>query len=419
VRALIVVAIALLAGALGAAPAAARSPALVLDYDSGEVVLAQDADQPWFPASLTKLMTVYLAFEALTRAEIAPDDRITVSEHAAAQTGTRLGLTKGATLTVLDAIHAAVLRSANDAAVALAEHIAANETAFAERMTKKAHALGMTSTVFRNATGLPDAQQWTTASDMARLASALIRDFADRYALFALPEMTWQGKRLHNINGLLTNFPGADGLKTGFTCGAGYNIVASAHQDGRRLIAVLLGATSLDARRGEITRLLQVGFSGKIPKEYTTPAPPPAAPRNGRASLVRAANAAEVEPGAPAIKIKSVFPTCDAETQRAGALAAVAAMPLRGWALTVGNAHQERDAKALLEAVRKALGGDLRGGRPMIVQRHVGSLPPYRALVVGFDETRAIATCLKLRRLDVHCIVLNPEQLAAPHALWN
>ncbi|MEJ0069105.1 MAG: hypothetical protein WDO24_10650 [Pseudomonadota bacterium] len=285
----------------------------------------------------------------------------------------------------------------------LAERIGDSEAGFAERMTERARGLGMTATVFRNATGLPDPGQWTTAADMATLAHALIHDFADRYAIFSTRSMTWQGRHLPNINGLLGSFPGADGLKTGFTCGAGYNIVASATSDGRRIIAVLLGATSLDARRGEITHLLQAGFSGKLPKDLKLAA------ASGAAALA----AADAHPPA----IKPVLPSgCDAETVR---LAVAPPNPLQGWALTVGNTHLERDARALLDAAKTALGGDLRGGRALIVQRHVGALPPFRALVVGYDETRAIATCLKLRRQDVHCIVLNPEQLHSPNAIWN
>lgn len=385
---------------LAAHPAVARSPAIVLDFETGRELLAIDAEQPWYPASLAKLMTVYLTFEALAAGRLQPHETLVASEHAAQQTGTRLGLAKGTTLSVSEALLATVTRSANDAAVVLAERIAGSEAVFAQTMTERAHGLGMAATMFRNATGLPDPQQRTTAADMAALARALIRDFADRYALFGTRTMTWQGRQLPNINGLLGSFPGADGLKTGFTCGAGYNIVASAESGGRRIIAVVLGATSLDARRGEVTRLLQAGFTGKTPKDVALAeaAPQPAS--------------AEGQPPA----IKPVLPSgCDGETVRTAGLA----NPLQGWALTVGNAHQERDARALLEAAKTALGGDLRGGRPLVVQRNVGALPPYRALITGYDEARAIATCMMLRRREAHCIVLNPEQLASPHAIWN
>jgi D-alanyl-D-alanine carboxypeptidase len=383
-------------------PAAAHSPALVLDYGTNRVVLAIDAQQPWFPASLTKLMTVYLTFEALADGRLDPSAKLVASEHAAQQTGTRLGLVKGTTLTASEAILATVTRSANDAAVVLAEQIAGGEAAFAQRMTERAHSLGMTATMFRNATGLPDPLQWTTAADMAALARALIRDFGDRYSLFATREMIWQGHHLPNINGLLGSFPGADGLKTGFTCGAGYNIVASAESDGRRMIAVVLGATSPDARRSEVTRLLHAGFTGKLPKDLT-------AAETARQPVLAVAQ------GQPP-SIKPVLPSgCDGETARAAALA----NPLQGWALSVGNAHQERDARAMLDAAKKTLQGDLRGGRPLVVQRDVGALPPYRALIVGYDETRAIATCMALRHRNAHCIVINPEQLASAHAIWN
>jgi len=377
----------------------------VLDYDGGPLLLAADADQPWYPASLTKLMTVYLAFEALESKDLAPDETLTASEYAADQTGTRLGLTKGATLSVQEAIEATVLRSANDAAVVLAERMGGSEAAFAQQMTERARTLGMTATVFRNATGLPDPQQTTTAADMAVLARALIHDFPDRYALFGTRTMSWHGRRLPNINGLLASFAGADGLKTGFTCGSGYNIIASAQQDGRRLIAVLLGAPSLDVRHAEITRLLEAGFAGTVPKEYA-----PSLKADGRVPVRLAAS------------IKPVLPAgcSSASLTAAGLTAGLGASPLQGWALTVGNAHQERDAKTLLDTARAALGGNLDGGRPLIVQRYVGALPPYRALVVGYhDEDTAIATCMRLRRADVHCIVLSPEQLAARHAIWN
>jgi D-alanyl-D-alanine carboxypeptidase len=383
-------------------PAVAHSPAVVLDFDTDRVVLAIDAQQPWYPASLTKLMTLYLTFEALADGHLDPNAKLVASEHAAQQTGTRLGLAKGTTLTATEAILATITRSANDAAVALAEQIAGSEAGFAQRMTERAQGLGMTATIFHNATGLPDPLQWTTAADMAILARALIRDFADRYSLFATREIIWQGRHLPNINGLLGSFPGADGLKTGFTCGAGYNIVASAESDGRRMIAVVLGATSPDARRSEVTRLLHVGFTGKLPKDLTA------------AETARVPVSALVDGRPPTIK--PVLPSgCDGETVRAAA----AVNPLQGWALSVGNAHQENDARAMLEAAKKTLRGDLRGGRPLVVQRNVGALPPYRALIVGYDETRAIATCMALRHRNAHCIVINPEQLASAHAIWN
>ena len=384
-----------------ASGAAARSPAVVLDYDGGPLLLAADAEQPWYPASLTKLMTIYLAFEALESNELRPDENLTVSEHAAAQTGTRLGLAKGASLTAREAIEATVLRSANDAAVVLAERIAGSEPDFAEQMTERARTLGMTTTVFRNATGLPDPQQLTTAADMAVLARALIHDFPERYTLFGTRTMAWHGRQLSNINGLLASFAGADGLKTGFTCGSGYNIVASAEHDGRRLIAVLLGATSLDARHAEITRLLEAGFSGTVPTEYAT-----LAKTGGRGSLTLAATVRPVLPAG-----------CDPASAMTAALGVPA---LQGWALTVGNAHLERDAKTMLDTARAAVGGDVSGGRPVIVKRYVGALPPYRALFIGYQtEEKAIATCMRLRRADVHCIVISPEQLASRHAIWN
>ena len=241
--------------------AAADYAAIVVDADSGAVLESVAATVRWYPASLTKVMTVYLAFEAIGAGRLALDEELTVSAHAAAQPATELGLGAGQKITVKDTILAIILQSANDAAVTMAERIGGSEAAFAERMTDKAKELGMSRTVFRNASGLPDPDQVTTARDMAMLARALLENYPQYYHFFSTTSFSFGGQTFGTINGILSRYEGADGIKTGFTCGSGYNLVASAKRNGRRLIGVLLGSHTNFERHSEMGRLLDVGFA--------------------------------------------------------------------------------------------------------------------------------------------------------------
>src|SRR5262245_36577925 len=252
----------------GAQPASAAADyaAIVVDAESGTVIDAHAATARWYPASLTKVMTVYLAFEAIEAGTLGLDEKLPVSEDAAAQPATELGLGAGETITVNDAILAIILQSANDAAVVLAERIGGSEDQFAVLMTAKAKELGMRRTVFRNATGLPDPEQVTTARDMAVLAAALLHNYPQYYHFFSTTSFTYGGQTFGTINSILTRYEGADGIKTGFTCGSGYNLVASAQRDGRRLIGVLLGSHSSFERSIEMDRLLDVGFAADLAK---------------------------------------------------------------------------------------------------------------------------------------------------------
>ncbi len=215
----------------------------------------------WRPASLTKLMTLYITFQELAAGHLKLDERLTVSGYAAAMPPSRLGLAKGETTTVEEAILATITRSANDAVVVLAERIGGDETTFAQRMTATARTIGMTGSVFRNASGLPDPEQTTTAHDMAVLALSLIRDFPQFYSFFSAHGVSHRGGYLPTINAILNLYPGADGLKTGFTCGSGYNLVASAERNGRRVIGVVLGGLTSDQRYRQMTDLLDAGFA--------------------------------------------------------------------------------------------------------------------------------------------------------------
>jgi D-alanyl-D-alanine carboxypeptidase len=237
-----------------------RFSAIVIDMETDEVLFSDEPDERRFPASLTKMMTLYLLFEALDRGEVSLTTRLTVSRNASRQPASRLGLRRGETITVEQAIEALAVRSANDVATVVAEHLGGTESNFAARMSNRAQELGMTNTRFANASGLPDDRHRTTARDMAVLSEALIVNFPHFYHYFSTPDMTWRGRTGRNHNRLLGTVPGVDGLKTGYTRASRYNLASSAQRNGRRIVAVVLGGESSAARNAEMEYLLEMGF---------------------------------------------------------------------------------------------------------------------------------------------------------------
>ncbi len=240
----------------------ARHAEILIDAENGNVLHEMDATQSWFPASLTKMMTLYLTFEALNDGEIHLNDRMFASAHAAHQPQSRLGLHHGQNITVEEAILAVITRSANDATVVLAEQLAVTEDNFAIRMTAKAHSLGMYNSYFMNATGLPNDWQVTTAHDMALLALKLYHNFPEYYHYFGEHSFTFKGREMFGINRFTATYDGAEGMKTGFTCNSGYNLVSSAYQNGRRLIGVVLGGKSSNERYNFMINQMDKGFAG-------------------------------------------------------------------------------------------------------------------------------------------------------------
>jgi D-alanyl-D-alanine carboxypeptidase len=241
------------------APASA-GPALLFDAADGRVLYAEDLDNQWHPASLTKIMTAYVTFEAIKEGKLTLATKISCSELANSQGPTKVGLPVGAEMTVETALQALIVKSANDVAVMLAEAIAGSHDAFVDRMNATAAKLGMTRTKFANANGLPDALQVTTARDLAKLATAVVRNFPEHAQLWSMLDVRIGKRHLHTHNGLLTNYEGADGLKTGFICDSGFNVVASATRDGRKLIAVVLGEATGHERTVRAASLLEHGF---------------------------------------------------------------------------------------------------------------------------------------------------------------
>ncbi len=301
---------ALLLGAIGlsimAAPAAeaqigsARYSSIVVEQATGRVMEQANADALRYPASLTKLMTLYMTFEALRDHRVTLTQTVPVSAHAASMEPTKLGLLPGSRFTVGDAILGIVTKSANDAACALGELLGGDEDRFSQMMTQRARALGMTQTTFRNASGLPDRQQTTTARDLALLAHRLISDFPDDYHYFSEPVFYFHGHAIPNHDRMLVDYAGADGLKTGYTLASGHNLVTSAQRGGVRLIGVVLGAQSNPERDAHMASLLDSGF-----EQLGVPVTPHASHFH-LPSLMASAEAATVHAGVRVVRVASV-----------------------------------------------------------------------------------------------------------------
>src|SRR5689334_1481580 len=311
-----------------------RYSSIVVDATTGNVLEAANADAPRHPASLAKLMTLYMVFEALRDRRITMEEMVPVSPHAASMEPSKLGLVPGTRLTVEEAILGLVTKSANDAAAALGELLGGSEDRFAQMMTLRARALGMNRTTFTNASGLPDPDQWTSARDLATLGRRLISDFPGYYPYFGTRSFTFRRRVIFNHDRMLESYPGADGMKTGYTVASGHNLVTSAVHGGVRLVGVVLGAASNPERDAHMAVLLDQGFEElDVPPERRTMVA-------GRLpSLVSTAHAATL----------TLQPT---RPRGAG---------MASWAIQVGSFSTERAARdAAASARRSTDGGDAR-----------------------------------------------------------
>jgi len=375
-----------------AVPVQARTyAAIVVDEKSGNVLHAVNPDHRVYPASLAKMMTLYLVFEALASKKLTLDQQLTVSERAARRPPSKLRLKPGRTISVQDAIAALITKSANDVATVVAEALAGTEERFAEFMTLRARQLGMSRTTFRNASGLPNRKQQSTARDIARLVMALRRDFPDRYHLFSMADFQYRGRTFRNHNKLLQRYRGTDGVKTGYVNDSGYNIAVSAERDGHRLVAVVFGGKSRAKRDGRTVTLLNRAFaaiqSGDSPPHQVAGIAP------WRAAAVSSApRPVAIAPIAPSDPDDGA----DAED----------------FSIQVGAF--ERFAPAHLAANRAArLAPALAGARITVVPFVSGSSKLFRAQLTGLSEARADEACETLRRKKMNCLVLPTEDATA------
>lgn len=390
-----------------------RYAAVVVDAESGEVLFSRRADSLRYPASITKVMTLYLTFEALSTGRLSPEDPVVISAKAAAQSPTKLGLPAGASLTVSQAMQALAIKSANDVAVALAEKLGeGSERRFAAMMTLRARELGMVNTHFVNASGLPDIRQVTTARDLAILSRAVLRDFPQYYPLFSQQSFTFQGRQMNNHNGLLWRMPGADGLKTGFTSASGYNLAVSAVRGNRRLIAVVLGGPSNARRNAKAENLLLTGFE--------------LAARRDRGERVQFAQASFESEPAPVTLMAQARPEVDALAPDRVVLTSApaprnlsdfeivdpastglrqAARPEAGrWSVQVGAFKSQDLARRQAALVRKLAPAHFSAGGK--AERAGAS---WRTRFSGYSESSARAACKALKSRGQPCMVLPPQ----------
>ncbi|MBO6716630.1 MAG: D-alanyl-D-alanine carboxypeptidase [Rhizobiaceae bacterium] len=411
--------------------------AMVIDAKTGRVLFARNADAPRYPASLTKMMTLYMVFEALANGHISKSSRITISRNAAAEQPSKLGLEPGSTITVENAILALVTKSANDVATAVGEFLGGSESGFARAMTQKAHALGMRSTTFRNAHGLPNSAQRTTARDMATLGLALREHFPQYYGYFSTRSFSYAGRNYGNHNRLLGRVRGMDGIKTGYTRASGFNLVSSVESDGRSIVAVVMGGRTAASRNEHMAEIISaymprasrrggggvvvarnaiaptrpaVASAGAIILPSVNPPTPDARPVHSIARDESTQTTTEVEVAyAPA---PQPFPAArhstaaqEAEEIAQGDIDMVETSSIPdGWVVQVASLTSEAEARAFLENTSSRAGGILSGAVPFTQQFTKDGTLYWRARYGGFSSKNAAwDACGRLKGRDIAC----------------
>jgi D-alanyl-D-alanine carboxypeptidase len=413
------------------AEATGRHAVLVIDANTGRVLYERSADELRIPASLVKLMTLYVIFEMIETGQLSYKTRIRFSANAVGAAPSKLDVAEGTEIELIDAIKALITKSANDVAVALAEHISGNEERFAQLLTRKARQLGMAHTQFRNASGLPDDDQVTTARDMVTLALRLQDDFPAHYPLFATRTFTWGGDTFRNHNTLLFNYPGLDGMKTGYTRASGFNLVASVRRGKKHVIAAYFGGTTAALRNAAVrvhldaallkasevkTRrpaALRIAQAKAVPATADVPAPQPVTRPPVRADVeilrvrpVSAAPAPVQAPPAPAAPASAVPPVKTA--------APPAILPTAGasgaFHVQIGAFQSQGEAERRLASVRQQAGSLLAARAPFTTEVKLGERVLYRARYGGFDaQASAAVVCDALKRLSIECLVMKAE----------
>ncbi len=428
--------IALLAALLYAPAGQARYASIVIDAHSGEILHERHSSKKLHPASLTKMMTLYMLFEALERGTLTLDSRLRVSRHAESMPASKLYLPAGSSIRVEDAIRALVAKSANDVAVVVAEALAGSEARFAREMTIRAHSLGMRDTQFRNASGLHHPQQVSTARDMARLSQLLIFRYRPFYSYFNTVQFRYKGRLYKSHNHLMRTYPGIDGLKTGYIRASGFNLASSAVREGRRLIGVVFGGRTAKTRNAHMADLLDQAFARaddrglprlavamapqpeRKPTAYERARPVAAAvpapgrkPRHGAQSgavlaqlnPVRRAEAGTLSRtafnGAPD-EIPVIFGEGDSGGQ-------IAALMQETWSVQVGAFARHSDSQQAIFAALGRAPDALAGAVPAIAPLKGRRGTIYRARFTGLDQRGAQQVCRAIR----DCFELAPQPI--------
>ncbi len=417
-----------------------RYASIVMDAETGQILSQSNPDKQLYPASLTKVMTLLLTFEAIENGQLSLRDRVPMTQRAVNMSPSKIGLPLGASMRVEDAIYALVTKSANDVAVALGEKIGGNEDRFATMMTRKAREIGMNSTRFANASGWHDPAQVSSARDMAILARYVIYRYPQHYHYFSTKNFTFQGKNYHNHNRLMSEYAGMDGMKTGYVGASGFNLVASAKRGNKRLIGVVFGGRSTASRNAHMAQLLDRGFTGQGIKQELLVSD---AKINDTPARVVAARKAPLVPGRKpltdaqlaaaraAVAVQAPVTALNAPAARPGTAApagAVVASALqsndmmseaagqgdfdpaeltsdRPWAIQIGAFASRVQTDKAIRAAMKALPASLGEAQPVIVPLKTADGWMFRGRLSGYTKEQAESACARLRE----CLTVSPD----------
>jgi D-alanyl-D-alanine carboxypeptidase len=426
-----------LAAAAEASAANSKYAAIVIDANTGKTLFSANADQARYPASLTKMMTLYLVFERLASGKLKKSTQVPFSAHAASMAPTKLGIRAGGSATVETIVYSLVTRSANDSAAAIAEYIGGSEDGFARMMTAKARSLGMKGTLFQNASGLPDPGQHSTARDLAILGIALREHFPQYYSYFSTRSFTYGRQRMANHNRLLGRVKGLDGIKTGYTRASGFNLVTSVADGNRRIVAVVMGGQTGRARDNHMADLIRTylpkasgrGGGGDLvaqadPQEADdVAAPKPVQPKAVKAAKktaskadMRIAQASAVPVAKPVTEIVEggTEPIVQAYAEPAEEKAPLAVVdPIRtsatgrtpsGWSIQVASIPDPQEAKSRLASTRKQAAKILAGADPYTMPFDKDGTTFYRVRFGGFaSKSAAWNACGALKKQKISC----------------
>ncbi len=439
----------------GAAPAlAAKFSSVVVDARTGVIISADDADGKRYPASLTKMMTLYVLFQDLKSGRVKLSTPLKVSRRAASMAPSKLGLKAGTTITVEQAIKALVIKSANDAAATVGENLGrGSETAFAQRMTRVARSIGMSRTTFKNASGLPNPEQSTTARDMATLGLRLMRDFPQYYPYFRSTSFVFKGRVIRGHNRLVGRFAGTDGIKTGYINASGFNLVTSTKRDGKRVVGVVMGARSSGTRNAHmmtiISRAMPKAVAGNTVAAVAgsskgiinplaqskrgavaqTQQPESTVDQDNDLLAAVAAEAAvetkeeegEADTEGPQVleaKLEAPEPVKSGRTKKLPFAVKPAANTTEDevtgslpdtFTVQIGAFRNKKDAQTTLGNMRAAVGKEMRGKDAYTIEVKNGGKTTYRVMISGVSEKIARLSCVKASKMGKACTVLNPQ----------
>nr|CAM74893.1 D-alanyl-D-alanine carboxypeptidase [Magnetospirillum gryphiswaldense MSR-1] len=376
-----------------------RYASIVVDADNGNVLYAVNPDRRSYPASLTKVMTLYLLFDALEQGKLTLNSRMPVSAHATRQSPSKLNLKVGDRIDVEDAVLSLVTKSANDVAVVVAEAIGGSEDDFAEMMTRKARQLGMSSTTYRNASGLPDMGQISTPRDQATLARALVKHHGRYYHYFSTRQFNWQGQPISTHNRLMLRYQGADGIKTGYINASGFNLIASAKRDGKRIVGVVFGGNTAGWRDNNMAQILDKGFArlGRGTEMRSA-----AIEEEDRADLDKLIASAASEPtnkGSNTARASFKAPAADQDVGDADP---------DSWGIQVGAFGDYKTSHKAASTAAKKLGALVSVATVDVAKAKSGKQVVYRSRLTGFTEDQARAACKRLTKAKQACKVVQP-----------